>query len=129
MIVAPSDSRTMRCRRHTVPLIERRSMTPPVRTHWNPGDWVVYRKQKRSSRPGPRARIIGAAEKGDTYAYLVDKYWVVVKVAEGRLTLRTRRGKLHEIDSDDPRLRKANLWERWALGHRFRAIDAALPTE
>ncbi|HAN97385.1 MAG TPA: hypothetical protein DCQ98_08130 [Planctomycetaceae bacterium] len=88
------------------------------------GDWVVYRKQKRGTHPAPRAKIVGAAEKGDSYAYLIDKYWIVVRVSPGKLTLRTRRGKLHEIEGDDPRLSKANLWQRWTLGYRYRSIDA-----
>lgn len=88
------------------------------------GDWVVYRKQKRGNHPGPRAKIIGAAEKGDSYAYLVDKHWVVVRVDGEQLTVRTRRGKLHLISRTDPRLHKASWWERWMLAQRFKAIDA-----
>ncbi|MCA9105289.1 MAG: hypothetical protein R3B96_10685 [Pirellulaceae bacterium] len=95
----------------------------PRRPSFKTGDWVVYRKQKSGTHPGPRAKIVGAAEKGDSYAYLVDKYWIVVRVTAEQLTLRTRRGKLHEIDPQDPRLRRANWWQRLTLKNRFREID------
>ena len=94
-----------------------------VKPRFSLGDWVIYRKQKRSARPGPRAQIVGVAEKGDSYAYLVDKYWVVVQVTPGRVTVRTRKGKLHEIEMEDPRLRRANWWERWWLRERFRELN------
>jgi hypothetical protein len=91
---------------------------------WKPGEWVVYRKQKASPAPGPRARQVTPAEKGEVYHYLVDKYWVVCQVrAEGNVLLRTRRGKTHVVRSDDPRLRRARWWERWFLAARFPRLD------
>ncbi len=89
-----------------------------------PGDWVVYRKQKSSRSPGPRARVTTAARKGDFYNYVVDKFWVVGQVLDGdQVELRTRRGKQHVVPVSDPRLRKARLWERLVHASRFRAID------
>ncbi len=38
------------------------------------GDAVVYRKQKVSIHPSPRAYDIHPAGQGDTYCYFVDKY-------------------------------------------------------
>ena len=66
------------------------------RNDWSPGDWAVYRKSKRSVSPGPRASNIMAASKGDSYTYVVEKFWIVDRVrhvgsehvgakAEGRL--------------------------------------------
>lgn len=93
---------------------------------FKPGDWVIVRKQKVSTSPGPRARQTAPASKGDTYAYLVEKYWVVEQVFEdGKLGLRTRRGKRHVMRPDDPQLRKARWWERWLLASRFRAVEAS----
>jgi hypothetical protein len=89
---------------------------------FRPGDWVVYRKFKQTSHPGPRAQRIRASSKGDVYTYAVDKFWVVKDVSshdEGRLTLTTRRGKTHEVDATDPNLRRANLWERIRFRNRF----------
>jgi hypothetical protein len=87
------------------------------------GDWVVYRKQKTSRSPGPRARETRAARKGDFYNYVVDKYWVVGNVLDGgQVELRTRRGKQHVVPSNDPRLRKAHWWERLMHAARFRSI-------
>ncbi|SRR6056297_370798 len=88
------------------------------------GDWVVYRKTKQSRVPGPRAQQVMASPKGDSYGYIVDKFWVVEGVCEdGSVLVKTRRGKHHRLSSDDPCLRKANFFERMLHRHRFREID------
>lgn len=93
---------------------------------YNPGDWVIYRRQKTSASPGRRAQRVIPAAHGDTYSYLVEKYWVVQEVlADGRLRLRTRRGKEHVVATDDRRLRRARWWERWLYQARFRAVEAS----
>ena len=77
-----------------------------------PGDWVIYRKSKRSPVPGPRAKQIAPSVHGDDYGYVVDKFWIVQEVLpDGRLRLRTRRGKDHQIAPDDPNLRRPRWWE------------------
>jgi hypothetical protein len=87
---------------------------------YKPGDAVVYRKTKFSNHPGPRAKAVEPAAHGDDYNYEVDKFWVVVKTADdGKVVARTRRGKTHMIDPDDPNLRPAHWWERWLYGDRF----------
>ena len=92
------------------------------------GDWVIYRKQKVSASPGPRAQQTAPAAKGETYNYVVKKYWVVQDVlSESQVRLRTRRGKTHDVDLDDPRLRKARWWERWLLSDRFLRVESAEP--
>ncbi|WP_438811116.1 hypothetical protein [Rhodopirellula halodulae] len=91
-------------------------------------DWVIYRKQKSSVSPGPRASDVHAAGKGNTYRYVVEKYWVVEEVAsDNKLKLCTRRGKRHLVDADDPSLRKARWWERMLYRGRFEAIDLSSP--
>lgn len=90
---------------------------------YEPGDWVIYRKQKSSTVPGPRASNVHAASKGNLYRYTVDKFWVIDEVEEdGTLSLRTRRGKRHQVAPDDPQLRKARVWERWIHRARFETI-------
>lgn len=87
------------------------------------GDWVIYRKTKFSTHPGPRAQNVLPAEHGDEYAYTVDKFWIVAEVRnDGSLLLKTRRGKEHVVPPGDLNLRKANLWERWRYRDRFEAI-------
>jgi hypothetical protein len=89
-----------------------------------PGDWVVYLMQKSSASPGPRARDVRPAQGGDAYYYIVEKYWVVQEVLDdGRIRLRTRRGKEHIVTPRNPLLRRARWWERWLLGSRFRAVE------
>lgn len=88
------------------------------------GDWVIYRKHKSSTSPGPRAENVHAAQKGNLYRYTVDKFWVVEGLEEdGQLRLRTRRGKRHSVDASDPALRKAKVWERWIYRTRFEVSD------
>ena len=91
---------------------------------YSPGDWVIYRKSKRSTAPGPRAQGVKAATKGEKYSYVVDKYWVVEQtLPNGRLILKTRRGKRHQIDSTDLNLRHAGLLDRLFYRSRFKEAD------
>lgn len=88
-----------------------------------PGDWVVYRKSKQSRVPGPRAQHVTASPKGDNYGYIVDKFWIVESVADdGTVSVRTRRGKVHQLPAEDRCLRKASFFERLLHRHRFRDI-------
>ncbi len=83
------------------------------------GDRIVYRKQKASTHPAPAAQGIRAAERGDLYYYIVNKYWTVEDIlTDGRIVARTRTNKLHRLTADDPNLHKAGLLER--LRHRAR---------
>lgn len=85
-----------------------------------PGDPVIYTMPKQSTAPGPRAQNIVPAPRGDTYVYHVEKFWVVDEVRDdGKVLLRTRRGKSHLIDMNDPRLRRPRWWERLLYRHRF----------
>ena len=91
------------------------------------GDYVIYRRLRHSNRPSRRAKHIRPAEHGEYYSYEVEKYWIVQDVLpDGKLLLRTRRGKIHEVASNDPQLRLASCWERWFLTSRFPARTAPL---
>ncbi len=93
---------------------------------WKPGDWAVYRKSKRSATPGRRATNVKASAKGESYTYIVDKFWIVDSTLPGdRLLLRTARGKTHIIDADDPNLRKPGWLRRLLWRERFRSVEAA----
>jgi len=86
------------------------------------GDRVVYRKQKSSVSPGPRAKAVFASPKGEAYHYVVDKFWIVQQVFDdGTVEVRTRQGKVHRIDGTDPRLRPAKWWEKLIYAKRFPA--------
>jgi hypothetical protein len=90
------------------------------------GDWVFYRKSKASASPGPRASDISPAPKGELYTYFVEKFWIVQEVLDdGRLRVRTRRGKSHVIDASDPNLRRVAWWKRWIYKSRFREVEAS----
>lgn len=87
----------------------------------------MYAKQKHSAAPGRRARQVDAAAKGESYSYVVDKFWLVKAVRDdGRVVLMTRKGKEHSVDADDPNLRRASVWQLWWHRHRFAEIRRAL---
>jgi hypothetical protein len=87
------------------------------------GDPVIFAKTKFSARPGPRAEEISPASHGETYSYLVKKFWTVVYNTDGRLLVQTRRGKRHWIDLDDPALRVPTWWEQLRYRERFPAVS------
>ena len=81
---------------------------------------VVYRMTKHSTKPGPRAQDIDPAPGGESYAYQVEKYWLVEDVLpDNQLVLVTRSGKRHIVSVADDKLRPATLWERLILKSRF----------
>ena len=91
------------------------------------GDWVIYRKLKFSPAPGPRARSISPSPNGDIYSYVVANFWIVQDVLpDGRLQLRTRRGKVHQVAASDPNLRRVSWWNRWFYRQRFQEIESQL---
>lgn len=84
------------------------------------GDWVVYRKHKRTEHPGPRARHVYPDPRGDSYDYDVDKYWIVEDPDDhGEVVMRTRTGKSVCVPVGDRRLRRASMRERFVLRSRF----------
>jgi len=58
-------------------------------SEYKPGDLVIYTVTKQSPHPGPRARGIQPSEGGEDYAYVVDKFWMVLEVL-GKSVPRTR---------------------------------------
>ena len=87
------------------------------------GDFVVYTKTKFGRRPGPRARSVWPVPQGEGYSYIVDKLWVVVgERSDGRLVLRTPRGKLRVVAAGDCRLRRATLVERLRFRERLATL-------
>lgn len=92
---------------------------------YKPGDPVVYRASKNTSRPGPRAECINPSPRGESYQYQVDKLWVVAAVLDnGDLLLLTRRGKSHRLEADNGNLRHATWWERIKYAGRFPGLVA-----
>ena len=94
-----------------------------------PGDLVVYSKEKVGLRPARRAHHVSAAPLGDSYHYFVDKVWIVVDRDGNQLVLRTPRGKLHRLGTDDPHLRRTSwserAWLRLRSPHRWRILRGA----
>ncbi len=88
------------------------------------GDHVVYRKQKRSVHPTPRARDVMPSRGGDEYLYRVDKYWTVSRVLDGdAIEAVTRRGKTHRLSARDPRLVRAGWFAELLHGREFPLVD------
>jgi hypothetical protein len=90
-----------------------------ARNDFRPGDPVIYRKVKRSEQPGPRAKNVHPAPKGEEYLYEVDKFWVVAETRGNDVVLVTRRGKQHVVECTNPALRRPNWLQRWVYRDRF----------
>jgi len=87
------------------------------------GDPVIFTKTKFSVHPGPRAEDVTPASHGESYSYLVKKFWTVIDNTEDRLLVQTRRGKRHWINLDDPALRPPTLWEQFKYRERFPSVE------
>lgn len=91
-----------------------------LKADFKPGDPVIYRMTKHSQCPGPRAKSVSPSPNGDEYKYLVDKFWIVDRILEdGKLVLRTRRGKTRVISKDDFNLRPPTWWEALLYRNHF----------
>lgn len=91
-----------------------------LRGKFRAGVPIIYRVVETSTRPGPDARDVHPAERGELYYYLVNKYWRVEEVRQdGWIVALTPLMEHHYLRRDDPNLRKANLVERLRYGTRF----------
>ncbi|WP_437201706.1 hypothetical protein [Planctomicrobium sp. SH664] len=87
---------------------------------FKPGDHIIYRVTKHSTKPGPRARKVAPSPHGDNYTYQVDKFWIVDRVLEdGQLLIRTRRGKTRVVSGQDLNLRPPAWWENLLYRGQF----------
>ncbi len=67
---------------------------------------------------------MSATPKGESYNYVVDKFWVVEQVTPaGQLVVRTPGGKSRTLDARDPNLHRARWWHRFQWGNRFRDAE------
>jgi len=87
------------------------------------GDPVIFTKTKFSQHPGPRAENIDPSSHGETYSYLVKKFWTVLEPQDNHLLVQTRRGKTHRVALDDPALRAPSWWEQLRYRDRFPRLD------
>ena len=86
----------------------------------NVGDFVIFAKSKVSSHPSHRAKDIHPAQHGDTYSYVIDKFWKVVQVFDDdTIEIETRRGKRNRLSTNTPLLRKLYFWERLFFRNRL----------
>jgi len=87
------------------------------------GDRIIFTKTKFGPHPGPRAEDIDPSLHGETYSYLVKKFWTVLDREENRLLVQTRTGKQLWIEMNDPGLRAPTWWEQIKYRERFPVID------
>jgi hypothetical protein len=91
-----------------------------------PGDHVIYEKQKWSSNPTPRAKWVRPDPRGDGYHYVVEKTWTVAReTGEGMIEVVTPGGKRNVLQPNDPHLRKAGAIKAFLLALRW---DKHFPT-
>jgi hypothetical protein len=92
---------------------------------FKPGDCVIYRKQKYSTHPGPKANSIWPTPCGEYYSYCVDKFYRVTSIhSDQTVVVVTRRGRQRTLGANDPALRRARFWERLLHRHRFPPLPA-----
>jgi hypothetical protein len=90
------------------------------RGRFHTGAPIVYRVVETSTCPGPEARDIHPAERGELYYYLTHKYWRVEEVRQdGWIVALTPLMEHYYLRREDPNLRKANLFERLRYAARF----------
>jgi len=87
------------------------------------GDPIIFAKTKFSPHPGPRAENIDPSSQGETYSYLVKKFWTVLECRDDHLLVQTRRGKTHRVKLSDPALRTPSWWEQFRYRERFPSLD------
>lgn len=87
------------------------------------GDPVIFAKTKFSAHPGPRAEDISPSSHGESYSYLVKKFWTVLETEGDRVLVLTRGGKRHWLNRADPALRTPTWWEMIRYRERFPAIE------
>jgi hypothetical protein len=90
-----------------------------------PGQSVIYYKDKKSTSPSANAKEVRPQRSGEDYTYTIKKYWVVSDIEEHDIVVMTRRGKKNRIPRNDPRLRRANLLERFIHKERFPILEKA----
>ncbi len=84
------------------------------------GDFVVYQKEKISTHPSPRAENVFPSRHGDTYSYVIKKFWKVLRVFDDEtIEVETRCGKRRTLVYGDHCMRKAGLWQRLFFKDRF----------
>jgi hypothetical protein len=84
------------------------------------GDPVVYHKTKSSTSPGKRARQVYPLAHGESYHYVVDKFWKVTSINnDGTIEVVTRTGKKHTLPVTDPNIRKARALQQLLFRKRF----------
>ena len=94
------------------------------------GDHVIYRMQKFSNHPGPRAENIKPVAHGEGYRYSVRKLWTVIDVHDDEVEVVTPGGKHLTVEASDPRLRRAgwlSTMVMWLKYHKtFPSVEDAV---
>ncbi len=84
----------------------------------------MCRVTRNSTRLPPGAKQVVPSLRGESYSYVLDKFWLVMgKADSGKLRVRTRRGREFQIDPDDRRLRAATWRERAVWRHKFPPLN------
>ena len=85
------------------------------------GDYVIFRRLRSANRPSRKATRIRPSLRGESYAFVVNKYWIVDDLIDDEelVLLRTPKGKTISVSIHDPSLRHATIVERWLYRRRF----------
>lgn len=95
--------------------------------HFALNDWIVYRRQESSDHPVRGAHDVHPSKRGDSYSYLKDELWQVVRVnPDGSCSASGPDGTVHHIRARDPHVRKASWLMRRRLRRRVHRQQATL---
>lgn len=95
--------------------------------HFALNDWIVYSRQETSDHPVRGAHDVNPAERGDSYSYMKDELWQVVRVnPDGSCSAQGPDGTVHHVRARDPHVRKASWLRRRWLRQRVHRQKATL---
>jgi hypothetical protein len=86
-------------------------------------DRVIYHQSEYSTRPAPNAHDVSAAERGEMYSYVVDRFWRVVCVnTDGTIDAVGSDGRLYNVPASDDRLERVRWWHRLTYRRFFAGV-------
>ncbi|MGD0463578.1 MAG: hypothetical protein ABSB74_13920 [Tepidisphaeraceae bacterium] len=88
---------------------------------------MIFSLPTRGTHPGLGAKDVRPERHGEGYLYIIDKFWVVAQTRDKQVVVKTRKGRIHLLDTADPRLHVASWWQRLIYRHRFPKPEPCTP--
>jgi hypothetical protein len=83
-------------------------------------DWIIHSRQETSNHPEPGAHHVHPSTRGDSYSYMTDELWQIVRVnPDGTASAIGPDGTVHHVRAYDPHVHKASRWRRRQMRRRL----------